>query len=98
MREMGFEEYLKPEDQGYIITSFRYPRNPKFDFNDFYNHLSEKGMLIYPGKVGNADCFRIGNIGRLHEEDIRNLLSAIHETTLQTGFTASSEPMNQVAE
>jgi len=27
MRELGFEEFLRPEDRGYIITSFRYPRH-----------------------------------------------------------------------
>ena len=26
MRELGFEEFLRPEDRGYIITCFRYPR------------------------------------------------------------------------
>ena len=37
--------------------------------------------MIYPGKVSNAECFRIGSIGRLFEEDVRGLLSAI-ETVL----------------
>jgi len=80
MRQIGFEEYLTPEDQGYIITSFRYPKHPNFDFNRFYEALNEKDFVIYPGKVSNADCFRIGNIGRIFESDVRNLLAAIRET------------------
>lgn len=77
MRELGFEEYLKPEDQGYIITSFRYPTHPNFNFKEFYERLNDRGLVIYPGKVSNADCFRIGHIGRLFESDMRDLLAAI---------------------
>lgn len=80
MRRMGFKEYLEPEKQGYIITSFLYPDNPKFSFEEFYESLNQKGFVIYPGKVSNADCFRIGNIGQIFENDIKNLLFAIRQT------------------
>ena len=80
MRRLGFEEYLRPEDQGYIITSFRYPTHPKFDFNQFYQRLNEKDYVIYPGKVSEVDCFRIGSIGRVFQSDVRGLLAAIRET------------------
>jgi 2-aminoethylphosphonate-pyruvate transaminase len=76
MRDLGFETYLPPEFQAPIITSFRYPRDPRFRFEDFYSRLGREGMAIYPGKVGGADCFRIGNIGHLFEEDVAALLAA----------------------
>ena len=79
MRQMGFTEYLQSSDQGCIITSFRYPADPNFNFNEFYEKLNERDYVIYPGKVSNADCFRIGNIGRIFESDVRALLSAINE-------------------
>lgn len=77
MRAMGFTEYIEPSRQGYIITSFRYPDHPNFAFETFYEHLSARGCVIYPGKVSDADCFRIGNIGRLHPGDIGHLLADI---------------------
>ncbi len=80
MCELGFETYLRPEDQGPIITSFLYPEDPNFDFDDFYRRLNEKGFVIYPGKVSDADCFRIGTIGRIDVSDVRALLVAIRET------------------
>ncbi|MHC4556186.1 MAG: 2-aminoethylphosphonate--pyruvate transaminase [Planctomycetota bacterium] len=80
MRQMGFKEYLRPEDQGYIITSFLYPNYPNFSFIEFYESLNQKGYVIYPGKVSNANCFRIGNIGRIFEPDISALLEAVWET------------------
>jgi 2-aminoethylphosphonate-pyruvate transaminase len=79
MRALGFKEYLKPELQGYIITSFLYPDHPKWSFEEFYKRLNERGLVIYPGKVSNADCFRIGNIGRIFPNDVRELLGAIRD-------------------
>ncbi len=86
MRHLGFKEYLTPEDQGYFIVSFQYPEHPKFDFEEFYKRLNEKGYVIYPGKVSNADCFRIGCIGRLFPSDYTALVAAIRETQQEMGF------------
>jgi 2-aminoethylphosphonate-pyruvate transaminase len=87
MRALGFKEYLPPELQGYIITSFLYPTHPSWSFDEFYHRLNERDFVIYPGKVSNADCFRIGNIGRLFEADIRALLAAIKEVLGEMGVT-----------
>ena len=80
MRRMGFREYVPAKWQGHIITAFLFPNDPRFEFAAFYQHLSSKGMLIYPGKLTTVDCFRIGNIGRLFERDIASLLTAIEST------------------
>ncbi|MFC1792561.1 2-aminoethylphosphonate--pyruvate transaminase [Planctomycetota bacterium] len=85
MRQMGFKEYLEPENQGYIITSFLYPDDTKFSFEKFYESLNQKDYVIYPGKVSDANCFRIGNIGRIFEADVKALLAAIAETITEMG-------------
>ncbi|HBY62414.1 MAG TPA: 2-aminoethylphosphonate:pyruvate aminotransferase [Solibacterales bacterium] len=79
MRKLGFAEYLAPEHQGPIITSYRYPDSPDFDFERFYSALSERGCAIYPGKVSDAACFRIGTVGHLRPDDMRKLLAAVAE-------------------
>ena len=43
------------------------------------------GYVIYPGKVSNADCFRIGHIGRLFVADMRALLAAVRQTMTEMG-------------
>lgn len=86
MRAMGFVEYLAPAHQGYIITSFRYPTDTAFDFEEFYRCLNDRGYAIYPGKVSNADCFRIGHIGRLFETDMQNLLAAVRDVKAEMRF------------
>jgi 2-aminoethylphosphonate-pyruvate transaminase len=85
MRRLGFREYLARELQSDIITSFRYPEDRAFDFDEFYRLLAARGMVIYPGKVSRADCFRIGTIGRIFPEHVEALLSEIGPVLAQMG-------------
>jgi len=79
MQAMGFKYYLEHDIQGHIISSFLYPQDPNFDFMKFYQALSDRGLVIYPGKLSLMDAFRIGNIGYIFPKDIEALLSAIKE-------------------
>lgn len=79
MKNLGFRQYLDPGIQGHIITSFLYPDDPEFNFEDFYQNLNKRGFVIYPGKLGKADAFRIGNIGQIFPEDVIALIGAIKE-------------------
>jgi 2-aminoethylphosphonate-pyruvate transaminase len=83
MQAMGFNYYLEHEIQGHIISSFLYPQDPNFDFMKFYQALSDRGLVIYPGKLSLMDAFRIGNIGYIFPKDIEALLSAIKEVLTQ---------------
>jgi 2-aminoethylphosphonate-pyruvate transaminase len=85
MKEIGFEIYLAEEDQSFIITSFRYPSNPAFEFAAFYERLWELGFAIYPGKLSHELCFRIGTIGRITVVDIEALLTAIRRVLHEIG-------------
>jgi 2-aminoethylphosphonate-pyruvate transaminase len=87
MKRIGFRSYLPPAVQSYIIASFLFPSDPKFTFNEFYRLLSEKGHIIYPGKISQADTFRIGSIGRIFESDVRGLLGAVTEAVAEMGLT-----------
>jgi len=77
MREMGFETLLPDDQQSPIITSFLYP-NKQFDFKVFYEAIKTKGFVLYPGKISQADTFRIGNIGEVYPQDIERLLEVIN--------------------
>jgi 2-aminoethylphosphonate-pyruvate transaminase len=89
MRELGFEPYLPPKHQSHIITTFRYLRHPKFAFPEFYQRLSERGFVIYPGKLTECDCFRIGTIGHIFPKDVRGLLVAIQSSLEEMGICPS---------
>lgn len=78
MRSLGFQTLLPDEIQSPVITSFLYP-HADFNFKAFYTQLKERGFVIYPGKISQADTFRIGNIGDVHPEDFRQLIEIIRE-------------------
>ena len=87
MDALGFRRYLAPELEGYIITAFYYPDHPNFDFARFYEALSAHGHLIYPGKLSQAACFRIGHIGRIFPADVAALLAAIDAVLQEMGVS-----------
>jgi 2-aminoethylphosphonate-pyruvate transaminase len=41
------------------------PDDPAWDFDAFYKGLEARGAVIYPGKLTDAECFRLGSIGVL---------------------------------
>ncbi|MDW4561342.1 MULTISPECIES: 2-aminoethylphosphonate--pyruvate transaminase [Aeromonas] len=77
MAELGFAPLLPEEWQSPIITAFYSPAHPDYRFVDFYQRLKGQGFVIYPGKVSQADCFRIGNIGDVTPGRVRELLAAM---------------------
>lgn len=85
IRALGLEPYVPESDQCWIITSVRYPESAAFSFEALYEGLNERGFVIYPGKVTDGDCFRIGNIGRLFSEDMDALIVALRATLAEMG-------------
>ncbi|MCL2222668.1 MAG: 2-aminoethylphosphonate--pyruvate transaminase [Oscillospiraceae bacterium] len=79
MRKLGFKTLLPDEMQAPIITSFLYPSD-EFEFKPFYEAVKSKGFVLYPGKISQADTFRIGNIGEVYPEDMKRLIEAIGST------------------
>ncbi len=79
MEKLGFRPLLAKEFHSPIITSFYNPFEPNYSCAEFYSRVKRFGFVIYPGKVSVADCFRIGTIGDVQQDDIRRLLLAIEE-------------------
>lgn len=79
MREIGFRTLLPDELQSPIITSFLFPEDARFEFGDFYNRMKARRFVLYPGKISNADSFRIGTIGHVFPDDISQLIRAVAE-------------------
>lgn len=79
MKEMGFKPFIEGNLQGPIITTFYYPDEIECEFSEMYNYIKERGYAIYPGKLTDANTFRIGNIGEIYMEDMINLCNIIKE-------------------
>jgi 2-aminoethylphosphonate-pyruvate transaminase len=79
MRKLGFETLLPDESQAPIIVTFHTPADPRFEFNIFYEGLRARGYVIYPGKLAEADSFRMGCIGHLDTSNMEGALTAVSE-------------------
>ena len=86
MRALGFKTYLSEKSQAPIIVTFFKPPHPAFDFEVFYRSLSEKGFVIYPGKITKADTFRVGCIGAIGSNEMHGFISAVQSTLSELGM------------
>ncbi len=86
MRAMGFRTLLSDALQAPIIVTFHMPDHSGFNFQVFFNRLSARGYIIYPGKITHADTFRIGCIGALGVDEMRAALAAVKATLEQMGI------------
>ncbi|EQM69368.1 2-aminoethylphosphonate--pyruvate transaminase [Pseudomonas tohonis] len=87
MRELGFQTLLEDRWLSPIITTFFSPEHPAFEFKRFYDELKARQFVIYPGKLTQAESFRIGCIGQIDEPIVRQLLRAIAESLQAMGVT-----------
>lgn len=91
MRRLGFTTFLKDENQSPIITTFYYPDSELFSFDVFYQRLKEQGYIIYPGKLTNADTFRIGSIGCISEIEMLYLIKAIEKIMIELNIRTNTK-------
>ncbi|MFP5521816.1 2-aminoethylphosphonate--pyruvate transaminase [Peptococcus simiae] len=87
MEKLGFKPYVSADKQGPIITSFLYPTEGRFNFNDMYAFMKDNGYVIYPGKLTDVETFRIGNIGELYQEDMEQVV-ALFKTYMEERYDA----------
>jgi len=90
LRAMGFETLLPDALQAPIIVTVRMPADHKFHFETFYDRLSQRGFVIYPGKLTVADSFRIGCIGALGEAAMHGVIQAIREVMGELGVASGA--------
>jgi 2-aminoethylphosphonate-pyruvate transaminase len=89
MSSLGFRCLLDAPLRSPIITSFLEPGEPWYSFDGLYHELKKRGFVIYPGKVSRAPTFRIGTIGDVHPETIRQLIVAVQQSIQALALTRS---------
>ena len=77
MRAMGFTPLLPDTEAGPIVQCFICPRDPKFVFTDFAEHLRQRGFEIAPGLLAGQASFRVGTIGQINDKVIKVLAQAV---------------------
>ncbi|MQR00350.1 2-aminoethylphosphonate--pyruvate transaminase [Glaciimonas soli] len=86
MEELGLKPFLDPKIQAPIIVTMHAPDSSHYDFKRFYNSVRDKGFILYPGKLTQAETFRIGCIGAIGAEEMRQAVHAIGDALQEMGI------------
>ena len=77
MRALGFVTFLPDAVQAPIIVTFHSPADPAYEFGAFYRRVRDRGFILYPGKLTAVDTFRVGCIGAIGAQTMREAVAAI---------------------
>jgi 2-aminoethylphosphonate-pyruvate transaminase len=86
MAEVGLRGFLRPEIQAPIIVTFHAPADKGYEFKRFYAADKARGFILYPGKLTQVETFRVGCIGAIDANEMRNVVSAVAETLKDMGI------------
>lgn len=78
LKESGLELCINDRYQSPVCLAFSVRGlGKKFNFNEFYRKLKERGVLIYHAMDEETNSFRIGCIGNLTTQDFMSMTSVI---------------------
>lgn len=86
MRELGLRPFLDAAVQAPIIVTFHAPDDARYSFRRFYELVRERGFILYPGKLTQAETFRVGCIGAIGAGEIRLAVGAMGEALAALGL------------
>jgi 2-aminoethylphosphonate-pyruvate transaminase len=90
MAVLGFRTFLKPEVQAPIIHTFHAPADARYDFKRFYAGAKQRGFVLYPGKLTQIETFRVGCIGAIGPNEMRQAVLAVAETLGEMGIASGA--------
>jgi len=85
MASLGLRTFLPRAVQAPIIVTFHAPPDPAYAFKPFYEKVKARGYLLYPGKLTQVETFRVGCIGAIDANEMRNVVAAVAETLKDMG-------------
>ena len=97
MRSLGLRPFLRPEVQAPIIVTFHAPADPAYEFKRFYAAVRDRGYILYPGKLTQVETFRVGCIGAIDGNEMRNVVSAVGEVLKDLGITQVAAALRSAA-
>jgi 2-aminoethylphosphonate-pyruvate transaminase len=92
MADLGFRVFLDPKIQAPIIVTFHAPVDPRYNFTDFYACVRDKGFILYPGKLTQVETFRVGCIGAIGPDEMRQAVNAVADSLREMGIRQVTPP------
>ena len=90
MARLGFKPFLASAVQAPIIVTFHAPADPKYDFKRFYDGAKRRGFILYPGKLTQIETFRVGCIGAIGPNEMRQAVEAVADTLREMGIASGA--------
>ena len=90
MGALGFKPFLRAELQAPVIVTFHAPADPKYDFKAFYQATKRRGFILYPGKLTQIETFRVGCIGAIGANEMRQAVHAVADTLHEMGIESGA--------
>ena len=94
MKALGFEPFLAPEVQAPIIVTFHAPGDPHYAFKPFYDAVKARGFILYPGKLTQRETFRVGCIGAIGPEVMRQAVAAVADAMRDMGIASGAPSLS----
>jgi 2-aminoethylphosphonate-pyruvate transaminase len=90
MAALGFVPFLRPEVQAPIIVTFHAPGDRRYDFKAFYQAAKRRGFILYPGKLTQVETFRVGCIGAIGINEMRQAVAAVADALREMGIESGA--------
>jgi 2-aminoethylphosphonate-pyruvate transaminase len=87
LTQIGLRPFLTPELQAPIIVTWHAPSHRAYDFKRFYAAAKQRGFILYPGKLTEVETFRIGCIGAIGRNEMRQAVNAVADALQEMGIT-----------
>lgn len=87
---LGLTPFLPSPIQAPIIVTVNAPAHANYQFAEFYHRVRDKGFILYPGKLTQAETFRVGCIGAIGADEIRQAIHAMADALQEMGIRQKS--------
>jgi 2-aminoethylphosphonate-pyruvate transaminase len=77
VKELGLTMLVSEASQSRLITAIVDPDSPKYSFEALHSLARRHSFTIYPGKLSDANTFRIANIGDIKPQEMREFAKVL---------------------
>ncbi|WP_010255470.1 2-aminoethylphosphonate aminotransferase [Treponema primitia] len=79
VKKLDLKMLVAEEAQSKLITAIIDPPSPAYSFETLHDLSRSYGFTIYPGKLSDANTFRIANIGDIKPEEMARFVTVLEE-------------------
>ena len=70
--------------------TFHAPADPAYGFRRFYESVKARGFILHPGKLTLVQTFRVGCIGAVGGNKMRQAVAAVADVMHQMGIISGA--------